>query len=188
MSYKIQLKDHFTNRHFLRAIALAIPLFGLALVINYYASNYADDVASNSVTDIILSNIPVYDVDGIFTYGSFFLVAAILFIIFRYLQSMPFVIEAVSLFVVVRSMFITMTHIAPFPTKIVLESDIMARISYGSDLFFSGHTGLPFLIALIYWDKPAVRYLFLSLSVMFATVVLLGHMHYISIFNIMCQT
>ena len=48
----------------------------------------------------------------------------------------------------------------------------------GNDLFFSGHTGLPFLLALIFWENKKLRFLFLGFSVLFAVVVLLGHLHY----------
>jgi hypothetical protein len=51
-------------------------------------------------------------------------------------------------------------------------------ITSGNDLFFSGHTGLPFLIALIFWDHVYVRTLFLSSSVVFGVIVLLSHLHY----------
>lgn len=48
----------------------------------------------------------------------------------------------------------------------------------GDDLFFSGHVGLTYLMALIFWRTPLLRYIYLALSVMFAVVVLLGHLHY----------
>ncbi len=48
----------------------------------------------------------------------------------------------------------------------------------GDDLFFSGHVGLTFLMALLLWDVPVLRYIYLAISVMFAGVVLLGHLHY----------
>lgn len=178
MSYKQQFKNHFTNRQFLRALVVALSLFGFALIINYYASLYTIREASDSVTDIILSNTPVYNVDDAFVYGTYVLVFSILFLIFYRLPSFPFTVEAISLFVVVRSVFITLTHIAPFPTQVAIDSDIMTRVSFGSDLFFSGHTGLPFLIALVYWDVPLVRYYFLALSGFLGTVMLLGHLHY----------
>ena len=48
----------------------------------------------------------------------------------------------------------------------------------GNDLFFSGHVGLTFLVALLFWDTPVLRYIYLSMSIVFAVVVLLGHLHY----------
>ena len=48
---------------------------------------------------------------------------------------------------------------------------------FGADLFFSGHTGMPFLLALIFWDWRRVRYMFLFISVACAIIVLAG-LHY----------
>jgi membrane-associated phospholipid phosphatase len=48
----------------------------------------------------------------------------------------------------------------------------------GHDLFFSGHVGLTFLMALLLWDTPKLRYIYLAISAVFAVVVLLGHLHY----------
>jgi membrane-associated phospholipid phosphatase len=49
---------------------------------------------------------------------------------------------------------------------------------FGGDLFFSGHTGLPFLIALIYWDHKTYRIIFITLAAIFGSVALMGHLHY----------
>jgi membrane-associated phospholipid phosphatase len=54
----------------------------------------------------------------------------------------------------------------------------MSKISFGGDLFFSGHTGMPFLLALIFWEDKWTRFLFLGFSIMFGIVVLLAHLHY----------
>ena len=48
----------------------------------------------------------------------------------------------------------------------------------GGDYFFSGHTGLPFLLTLLFWDNVFLRVLFFVSSIFFGVVVLLGHLHY----------
>lgn len=178
MKYYKHLTLHLSNNSFLRSISVAVLLFSVALVFNYYAGTYATNKESVSVTDLILSNTRVHDVDGLFIYGSYALVALIAFLVLRRINTLPFIIEAIALFTAIRSVFITLTHIAPFPTQITVNSDLLSKVSFGGDLFFSGHTGLPFLMALIFWDAPSLRYTFLSLSFFFATVVLLGHLHY----------
>jgi membrane-associated phospholipid phosphatase len=57
-------------------------------------------------------------------------------------------------------------------------NELMSTFNVGSDFFFSGHTGLPFLIALIFWDNRLIRYISLSASILFGVSVLLGHLHY----------
>jgi hypothetical protein len=175
---KAKYKSHFKNKDFLMSLLFSFVIFGVALVINFYAGTYAAKIASNSVTDIILSNIRAYDLDGIFVYGSFVFFLFIFFVCAIKPQQIPFVVKSASLFIIVRSIFITLTHIGPFPSQVSINSDILSKLTFGADLFFSGHTGLPFLFALIFWENKIIRNIFLFFSLSFAIVVLLAHMHY----------
>ena len=178
MGYFRHLEEHFRNKSFRRSIYISLVLFALGLIMNYFAGTYAVKKESDSVTDIILSNTRTYDVDDLFVVGTFAMVALIAFLAFRKLNAFPFIVESIALFVMVRSVFITLTHIGPFPTRIAIDSDVLSRVSFGGDLFFSGHTGLPFLMALIFWNVPLLRYTFIFISAFFAVIVLLGHLHY----------
>ncbi len=172
-------KACLVDKSFLWSSTIAIVLFTASLVINFYAGTYAAEKASNPVTDLILSNIRVYDVDIIFIYGSFALVLLIAYLCLAKSQRIPFVIKSIALFVLVRSAFITLTHIGPFPTRIVISPrNIINDFTFGGDLFFSGHTGLPFLMALIFWEIKRLRILFIAFSIIFGMVTLLGHLHY----------
>ena len=178
MEYYNHYKLHFSNKSFLHALLVAALLFSASLILNYLASTYATKEASGSVTDIILSNTSVHNVDEIFVYGTYALFFLILYLIFSKLNTLPFVIEAIALFFIIRSIFMSLTHIGPFPTQMSINSDLLSKINFGGDLFFSGHTGLPFLMALIFWHVPRVRYLFLCFSAALGAVVLMGHLHY----------
>ena len=173
--WKVCLK----NKETLISILFSILFFIISLVINFYASSYANEKASNSVTDIVLSNIRVFNVDGIFIFGS---IAAWIFtasILLIEPKRIAFVLKSIALFVIIRSIFISLTHIGPFPTKAVMDSNgWIATLYSGSDRFFSGHTGLPFLGSLIFWENKIFRNIFLIMSLMFAIVVLLAHLHY----------
>lgn len=171
-------RSHFGNSLFLISfISACIFLIG-SLFINFYAGIYATKNASNSVTDVILSNIRVFDVDGIFVYGSLALWLFISFLGLTEPKRIPFMVKSTALFVLIRSVFISLTHIGPFPTAIIVNSSIIKYFAFGADLFFSGHTGLPFLMALIFWRNKALRLVFMGSSIVFAVVVLLGHLHY----------
>jgi len=149
---------YLLERDFFVSLTTGIGLLIASIVINSYAVAYANATASNSVTDIVLSNTRVYDVDGFFVYG------------------------AVALVVVIRSFFLSLTHISPYPGHVAITSNIFTAlfpsIFTGDDLFFSGHTGLPFLLMLIFWDVVPLRFFFLACSILFGIVVLLGHLHY----------
>ena len=172
-------KNDICNKAFLIAIAGGFILLCTSLVINYYAGSFATQSASNSVTDIILDNIAVRDVDGVFVYGSllFWLFASVLLVIRP--RRIPFILKSVALFIFIRSVSISLTHIAPFPGQLYIPPNSFTRyFTFGGDLFFSGHTGLPFLLALLFWPNRKLRFTFMLIAVIFAVVVLLGHYHY----------
>lgn len=75
-------------------------------------------------------------------------------------------------------MFVSLTHVAPSPIDPQLPAPFLNSIFYGSDLFFSGHTGLPLLAALAFWHIVPWRMFYLALTAFFGVVVLLGHYHY----------
>ena len=156
----------------------AVIIFIVSVFATHYASKYAGIRAGNHVEDIILSNTRVYDFEFIFVQGAIMLSLFVLALCFKFRKTAPFVIKTASFFIIVRAMFVSLTHIGPYPLKLELESGLLSFITSGNDLFFSGHTGLPFLIALIFWDHKYIRYLFLVSSVVFGIIVLLSHLHY----------
>lgn len=166
------------NKQYLFSLGLAIVLFVFSMFINYYAGIFATEVASNSVTDIILSNTSAIDVHLIFIFGPIALWTFVAVICLYHPERIPFVIKNIAIFVLIRSVFISLTHIGPFPTNIYVESDITKMFIFGGDLFFSGHTGLPFLMALVFWKYVNYRMLFIASAILFGVVVLLGHLHY----------
>lgn len=171
-------KKYFTNKKFLTSVIISLIFLVISLVINFFAGTYATESASNSVTDIILSNIKTYDLDSFFIYGTIFFLLFIIFIFLLRPNKIPFTIKSIALFVIIRSIFITLTHLGPFPSQITINSNFLNKFSFGADLFFSGHTGLPFLLSLVFWDDKWIRYIFISFSLIFAIVVLLAHLHY----------
>ena len=172
-------KNHLSQTNYIYSLVSGFLFFFISLVINYYAGTYATEKASSPVTDIILSNTRAYDVDGLFIYGAVILVSTIAILCFAKPERLPFVVKNISLFVLIRSIFIVLTHLGPFPIQAdVSPLNLISRFSFGGDLFFSGHTGLPFLMALSFWNNKILRYLFIVISIFFGIVVLLGHLHY----------
>ena len=177
---KTKYKESFTDKKFIISTILSFVFLFIAIIINFYAGTYATERASLPVTDIILSNIRVFDVDGFFTYGPVFLIIFGTLLCLYHPKKIPFVVKSLALFVVIRSVFISLTHLGPFPTQNIIASggNILSKFTFGGDLFFSGHTGIPFLLALIFWQYKPLRYLFLADSLLMGTIVLLGHYHY----------
>ena len=170
----------WTDRCFCFSAPVAIAAFIGALFINFWAIQQATNKASASVTDIILSNIPVFAVDQIFVYGTFLVILVSVVMLALHPKRIPFALYAVTLFILIRSAFTLMTHLGP--PEIAYLSDFGETITnsfFGADQFFSGHTGMPFLGALVFWGiDNRLKWFYLLSSVFFATVVLLGHIHY----------
>jgi len=173
--YKICLED----KCFRYSTPLAIVFFIAALFINFMAIDFATDRASSPVADIILSNTRALEVDGLFVYGTAIYLVFALWLIALRPNRLPFALHALTLFIVIRALFTSMTHIGPFEETYLSDfGNTINRAFFGADHFFSGHTGMPFLGALAFWHIPWIRNIFLSGSVFFAVVVLLGHIHY----------
>jgi hypothetical protein len=169
----------FKDKKFITSVFTALIFLGMSIVVNYFAAEYVAERASNSVTDIVLSNIPVFDVDVPFVYGGLFLIIFTTLLCVYEPKKMPFIVKTISLFIITRSFFITLTHIGPFPTHAFINhSGIVGLFTTGSDLFFSGHTGMPYLMALIFWQHKILRSFFLLLAGFFGVIVLMGHLHY----------
>jgi hypothetical protein len=169
------------NRAYLKQIILAAVFLLISAIISYYSGLYSSKVASNPVSDIILSNIRVYDVSFFFIYGALLLWLFFATIVILDPKKIAFSLKAIALFVIIRSIFVIVTHIAPFPGGLVttgISSFFDLFSGFPSDLFFSGHTGFPFLFALIFWDDKFLRYTMFLLSLFFGAVVLMGHLHY----------
>lgn len=171
----------FKNQEFIISVGIGLLVFIGSFFVNYYAGMYATEHVSNSVTDIILNNIPVFDVGGIFIYGPLVLWVFVALVLLQEPKSLPFVLKSLTLFILIRSLFITLTHIGPFPDQMSFTTEVpnlLQNFMFGGDLFFSGHTGSPFLMALMFWENKMLRFIFLASAVLFALVVLMAHLHY----------
>ena len=160
-------------------IVQSAAYLALSFVLNFYAGTFASQHASNSVTDILLDNLPVVNVDLVFVEGALLLWLFVGLLLLQRPERAPFLFKSMALFVLVRSAFIVLTHLGPFPERSALDpSEVLRLFTFGADLFFSGHTGAPFLLALMFWKSPRLRAIFLAASGVFAVSVLLGHLHY----------
>ena len=160
-------------------IALSLLLLFVSLLLNYGANVYIESRVNNAVADIILDNLPVIDVSAIFILGYVFLLALVLIVLLYEPQQVPFLLKSIALFIIIRAVFITLTHLGkPVGGLFLDQGTILGKLTTGDDLFFSGHTGMPFLFALLYWDHKRLRLMFIALSLIFGFSVLLGHLHY----------
>ena len=168
----------FCNRAYLRSLSEGAAFLAASTIAIFAAVTYATVHASNHVTDFVLSRVGPFNVQFLFIYGTFTAFAITVGLLGWRPNRLPFALKAMALFLLVRAVFVALTHMAPSPIDPQKPAPIFNSIFYGGDLFFSGHTGLPFLAALAFWHIPQWRMFYLALTGFFGAVVLLGHYHY----------
>ena len=168
----------FGNRAYVRSVCEGAVFLAASSIAIFAAVTYATVHASNYVTDFVLSRVGPLNVRFLFIYGTFTVFAITASLLAWRPNRLPFALKAMALFLLVRAVFVALTHMAPSPIDPQQPAPFFNSIFYGSDLFFSGHTGLPFLAALAFWHIPQWRMFYLALTAFFGSIVLLGHYHY----------
>ncbi|MBP9762802.1 hypothetical protein KBD34_04265 [Patescibacteria group bacterium] len=171
------------HQQFYKQLFLGIGILLVSFVANYGANLYASQREGNVVNDMILDLLPVVNLDYIYLEGFLVFIVFIVILGLYRPNRLPFMLKTIGLFILIRSFFITLTHLSlPLPgleaLKYAPTGSMVQKFSSGNDLFFSGHTGLPFLISLIFWKDKLLRYIFLGMSIFFGIAVLFAHVHY----------
>ena len=166
------------NRAYVRSVCEGAVFLAASTIAIFAAVTYATVHASNPVTDLVLSRVGPYNVRFLFIYGTFIAFVITAGLLAWRPNRLPFTLKAMALFLLVRAVFVSLTHMAPSPIDPQQAAPFLNSIFFGGDLFFSGHTGLPFLAALAFWHIPPWRLFYLALTAFFGAIVLLGHYHY----------
>lgn len=178
------LHKSFWNKDRRHSLYLGVLLLGLSLVLHIQAGHYSARSAelSNFVGDIFLDNFPALDIDFLVVQGALLFWVVVSVLLAARPQYLLFGLKAIALFVIFRSFFVSLTHIGVYPEQISLDEGVGARLyslfTFQGNYFFSGHTGLPFLLALIFWRERGWRWFFLISTVVFGVSVLFAHVHY----------
>jgi hypothetical protein len=168
-----------------RSLYVGLLLVVLAIIIQVNAGSYSSRRAllAPPQSDLFLDNLPMVNL------GFFLVGVAILFWVFSCLllvihpRYLMFGTKAIALFVICRAFFVSLTHEGIYhggfvPSVVNTGYGFYHLITFQGNLFFSGHTGFPFLLALIFWDDHLWRWIFLAATVVFGAAVLFAHVHY----------
>lgn len=174
-------RTHWRDQSFYISTLWAGLLMSMSVIINNAANNYAVLRGKNPVTDIVLSNVRVFNVDYVVNYGPLLIFILVFIILFLRPSAIPFTVKSLALFIFIRAGFISLTHLGQFEPQLILSTNDLLNFLGGGNsggLFFSGHTGVPFLLTLIFWDNKILRWGFGVISIVLGTAMLLGHLHY----------
>jgi hypothetical protein len=156
----------------------------LAIILKYVSDKYVDSAISTPVGDLILNNIPTFNVDDFVILGTLAFILLIFILFLTRPKTWSFSLKAFSLFIIIRAFFVSLTHLGTNLHQVIMDTNAFGYGFYNflfyskTDFFFSGHTGIPFLLALIFYKEKKLRYFFFACSFVFGTTMLLGHLHY----------
>lgn len=167
------------DRAFYAQLGAGILFLAASFFINYAANTYTVTYVGTAANDLILDHLPAVAVDDIVLEGAGAMAVFILLLGLHKPARLPFMMKGVAVFYSIRSFFLVLTHLAPpLGVTFITGNNFMYKLASGNDLFFSGHAGFPFFMALVFWQNKPLRMIFLTISGVFALAVLLGHLHY----------
>lgn len=186
---KLINKIYFKHKNFWKKdnfwlFCQGIMFFVVAFFIKNFVNNYVDRINTTAVGDLILDHIPTFNFDFLIVQGAIIFSIISFCLIIANPKYISFSLKSLSLFIVIRSFFVSLTHLGTNLHQLVFNENSIGFGIYDflfnakSDFFFSGHAGIPFMLAFIFWDKKFWRYFFLAFSFIFGTAMLLAHMHY----------
>lgn len=156
-------------------------LLFLGMITSVLGNQYATIHMGPSVPDIFIWGISSQNMVTYYVWSAWSFLIALGIVGIWKPKTIPFLFLGLGAFYLVRSGFIVLTT-PGFPEGIVgmeTASPFIKKYFFGGDLFFSGHAGAPFFVALAVWDyKKILRVLFLGISIGSAIIVLVGHYHY----------
>ena len=183
--------DEFTyaqllTKKYLGSYILSIALLVLAFTAEHFATLYAyiyiKRPTSLYVGDVLLDNLPVVNVNVIIIQGALWVIVLSVMLVLYHPRKILFALKTVALLITIRAFFISLTHVGIYPGQIIpgdgFHDAIYLYFNFQNGYFFSGHTSMPFLMGLIFWEKKYIRYGYFALSFVFAVSVLLAHNHY----------
>jgi hypothetical protein len=175
-------KRFFTRDH-VRSILVGLILILLAVVFQFYASAYSNRVPSNSVPDLILGILPVVNLNWLIVEGALTAITCSLILLFFKPKYIAFALKAAAIFIATRAVFVSVTHLGIYPGQAGPDptgffDSLYTGLGLEAGFFFSAHTGLPFLMALIFWNEKLWRFAYFALSAVFGIAVLFAHVHY----------
>jgi len=160
-------------------IAASLAFIVLALYLDYCSGVYVSSAPSVGVPDLILDSFKAIDLNPLFVYGYMALIVG-LFIhpLFFHIRTLHVVVTQFSFLLILRSVLMIFTHLQTPSGSIPVNFPwYFGHLYFENDMFFSGHTAVPFL-GFYLFRRSGLRYVFLVGAIVMGIVVLAMHLHY----------
>ena len=182
MNNLISAYRHVFTKARRRSLYVAFFILALSLIFQFYAGAYSAHVATQYVGDLLLDHLPIVNLNLIIVEGALWAIFFSAVLILAKPRYIIFTLKTVSIFLALRAVFVAVTHLGIYPGQIVPGpgpfDNLYVALGLQTGYFFSAHTGLPFLMALIFWREKLWRFLYLAAAAIFGVSVLLAHVHY----------
>lgn len=162
-----------------RLLALSCAFVAVGLSADYWCGAYVTNRPGVKVPDLILDRLPTIDLSFLFTYGYIALIVGMfLFPMFRRIGMLHAVVIQFSLLLTLRSLFMIFMDVStPAESISVHFPGFFGRFYFENDMFFSGHTAMPFL-GFYLFRHDRLRYVYLVGSIVMGISALAMHVHY----------
>ncbi|MBT4917065.1 hypothetical protein HN709_02470 [Candidatus Peregrinibacteria bacterium] len=163
------------------SLLVGILVFLSSIFVTDIVGTFKDSFDLPAVGDSLLNLLPVLNLDFLFIWGFYLVIFLIvLYPLFISPEKAPFVLKTFGILMLVRACFNLLTDIGPpdgFHFEHIVLNNPLKDLAFRNDLFFSGHTAVPFLAFLIF-KNTVFRWFMLVASVILGSTVLLMHVHY----------
>jgi membrane-associated phospholipid phosphatase len=162
-----------------RLIVLSLAFMTVAMYMDYYCGTYVSSTSGVKAPDLILDHFDPIDLSPLFVYGYAILIAVMFLypLLFR-VRMLHAVAFQFSLLLMVRSVAMLFTHLeTPAGAVAVGFPWFFKGLYFENDMFFSGHTAMPFLGFYLFREN-ALRHVFLVGAIVMGIVALAMHLHY----------
>jgi hypothetical protein len=166
-------------------LAVSLSALAAALAATNLADRYVDRIGETAPVspDFLLNRLPAVDLSAVYWWGAAaFILFATSAAVLRERERLAFIARSYALLMLFRAglMILTPLHIPQGAVSVdsgLIYTSVGRHLTTHNDLFFSMHTAMPFLGALVFRDRldSAVC---LAFSVLMAATVLLLKTHY----------
>ena len=171
-------------RHWLTWTGFGLGLLALAYALLEALCRYRDKRVFPPGIDLFCELLPLWDWTAFLGVGFLLFIAGFfLYWLIQEPKRVPYLVIATAMMMLVRDAFLLLTPVAALPGLMPLYTGGVAARLHGTllhdqELFFSGHTGVPFLYFLLSRARPRVAYACLAMALLNAIGVLLTRNHY----------
>lgn len=162
-------------------LAFGAGLAALSVAGLYAAARLHATLVLPPSTDLLLERIPLVDVSWLLRWPFYGFTAAAIFVSWRFeRERLPYLLALFGFWYLIRDVFIALTPVASPADMLAIfqPQDGPAGLIAAHELFFSGHTGIPFFCFLTAKKPGWARPVYLGVSLLMAVAVLLTRNHY----------